>query len=301
MVGGLVWLSYGTLVGHGHLAVQLELFGRMSWYALAGLAIGKIVVTSITMHGGGTGGVFTPSLYLGAVTGGSVGVLLALLFPQLGLHPESFALVGMGAVVAGATAAPLTGILIVFEMTNDYAIMLPLMLATAVSYVIARRFEQDSLYSGWLRRRGERLQSGASRDVLAGLRVADVVDSNPRTVAESATLAEMLAQLDSASENDFPVVDGDSRLCGMISVVELGRIVRDTQDLADMIIAADIVTPTVTVRRDETLLDVVRKMGVQGAGTLPVVDAPTGRLIGVVTRAHVLAMYERAVARAAVV
>ena len=152
---------------------------RMSWTALALLALGSILATSITLSFGGSGGVFTPSLFVGAATGGAFGVALADLFPGLGLRPEAYALVGMGAVVAAATVAPITGMLLVFEMTNDYKIVLPLMLTTVIANLVARRIEPDSLYSGWLRRRGERLQHGADRDVLAGLRVADAFDPAP--------------------------------------------------------------------------------------------------------------------------
>ena len=119
LVGLIVFASKGVLVGYGHLAVRLEVFGRMAWYALALLAIGKIIATAITLNFGGSGGVFTPSLYIGAATGGAFGAALAALFPGLHLHPEAYALVGMGALIAGATDAPVTGILIVFEMTND--------------------------------------------------------------------------------------------------------------------------------------------------------------------------------------
>src|SRR5690606_15477417 len=116
--------------GDGHLSIPLDLFGRMPWFTLLLLAFGKIIATSITLNAGGSGGVFTPALYVGAATGGAFGAALASLFPDLPLSAEAYALVGMGAVVAAATHAPITGILIVFEMTNDYQIMLPLMLAT---------------------------------------------------------------------------------------------------------------------------------------------------------------------------
>jgi CIC family chloride channel protein len=176
LVGLMVWASGGALVGYGHLGIRLEVFGRMAWTTLALLAVGKIVATALTLGSGGSGGVFTPSLFIGAATGGAFGVALDTLFPGLGLAPEAYALVGMGAVVAAATHAPITAILIVFEMTNDYAIMLPLMLCTVIATVVARHVEPDSLYSGWLRRRGEHLEHGADRDVLVGLRVEDVYD-----------------------------------------------------------------------------------------------------------------------------
>ena len=109
-------------------------------------------------------------------------------FPTWGFRPEAYALVGMGALVAAATAAPITGILLVFEMTNDYEIVLPLMLTTVIANLVARRIEPDSLYSGWLRRRGERLEHGTDRDVLAGSRVAAAFDPAPQVVGEDASM-----------------------------------------------------------------------------------------------------------------
>lgn len=160
LVGAIVFLSRGVLAGSGHLAFSLEEFARMEWYLLLLLVVGKILATSITLNAGGSGGVFTPTLFVGAATGGAVGVALAGIFPGLGLYPQAYALVGMGALVAAATHAPLTGILLVFEITNDYAIMMPLMLTTVIAYVVAKHIERDSLYSGWLRRRGERIEQG---------------------------------------------------------------------------------------------------------------------------------------------
>jgi chloride channel protein, CIC family len=304
-VGLLVWLSGGVLVGYGHLSVRLELFGRMGLGVLALLVIGKILATSITLGFGGSGGVFTPSLYIGATTGGAFGVALSRLFPTLGLHPEAYALVGMGAVVAAATAAPITAILIVFEMTNDYAIVVPLMIASVIAQVVARRVEPDSLYSGWLRRRGEHLVDGADRDILAGVPVLDVLDSNPTVIAESATVDQLLQHLDQllghlgpSDLTEFPVVTPDRQLVGVISVAELGRIAHDAQAFSPVIIAADVAGPTEIAAPSDSLLEATRKMGIRGRNSLPVVDPETGKLLGVITRAHVLAMYERAVAGA---
>jgi chloride channel protein, CIC family len=299
VVGVAVWMSSGVLVGYGHLAVRLDVFGRMALGALVLLVAGKIFVTAITMGFGGTGGVFTPSLYLGAATGGAFGVALAALFPSLRLHPEAYALVGMGAMVAAATGAPITAILIVFEMTNDYAIVLPLMLTSVIALAVARHLEPDDLYSGWLRRRGEHLEHGEDRDVLAGLRVADTLDPDPPTVVEHATVDEMLDHLGHTDLTELPVVDGEGHLLGTVTIAELGRLARDQGALAALLMAADVAGPTETVSPADTLLDATRRMGVRGSGSLPVVDPATGRLVGVVTRAHVLARYEQAVAGAA--
>lgn len=296
LVGVLVWLSGGALVGYGHLAVHLELFGRTAWTTLALLMLGKIVATSVTLGVGGSGGVFTPSLYIGATLGGAFGVMLDQLFPGLGLHPEMYALVGMGAVVGAATAAPITAILMVFEMTNDYAIVLPLMLATVISTLIARRLEPDSLYSGWLRRRGEHIQHGADRDVLARLRVADAYDSSPQVIGESATVDQLLDQLGRGESTEFPVVDSDLRLAGVIRISDLGRIARSSHELTPLLLAADIAVDVESVHPEDSLLTVVRRLGVLGTASVPVTERETDRLLGIITRAHVLSLYERTLA-----
>jgi chloride channel protein, CIC family len=296
LVGVLVLLSKGLLVGHGHLAVHLDVFGGMSWTALALLALGSILATSITLNTGGSGGVFTPSLYVGAATGGAFGVALTGLFPDLGLRPEPYALVGMGAVVAASTSAPITGMLLVFEMTNDYEIVLPLMLTTVIANLVARRLEPDSLYSGWLRRRGEHLQHGADRDVLAGLRVADAFDPAPQVVGETAPLNQLLEHLGSGALTDLPVVDEQRRLIGIIPIADLGRLAGEPRENTTHLVASEVTIPAETVAPGDNLLEAIRRMGVRGAPSIPVVDRATGHLLGLVSRAHVLAVYERAVA-----
>ncbi len=295
LVGALVALSGGTLVGFGHLAIHLDMFGRMTWWALAALALGKVLATSVTLNFGGSGGVFTPSLYIGAATGGALGVALTHLFPHAGLHPETYALVGMGAMIAGATDAPITGILLVFEMTNDYAMVLPLMLAVVVCSRVSRRLVPDSLYSGWLRRRGETLDHGQDPDALGGVRVGDVYDVAPIAVTEDTPVASLVEQLGHTDQPALPVVDADGRVTGVITQGELARAARDSAALGGLVIAADLARPSETVAADDSLLLAVRRLGVRGAAALPVVDPASGRLAGLLTRAHVLAAYERAV------
>jgi CBS domain-containing protein len=231
---------------------------------------------------------------LGAAAGALLGILLRFTGWFHATQPEMYALVGMGAVVAATTGAPITGILLVFEMTNDYEIVLPLMLATVVANLVARRLEPDSLYSGWLRRRGERLQHGADRDVMAGLRVADAYDRAAAVVADSASLDLLLAHLGRGAYTDLPVVDEEHRLVGIITLADLGRLA-GSRDVSPDLVAADVATEGESVTPGDSLLEAVRRMGIRGTPSLPVVDPATGRLLGVVGRAHVLALYERAV------
>jgi chloride channel protein, CIC family len=185
-------------------------------------------------------------------------------------------------------------------MTNDYAIVLPLMLTTVIAYLIARRIEPDSLYSGWLRRRGENLEHGTDRDVLAGLRVLDAFDPAPQLVDEAEPVEKLIAHLGRGAYVDLPVVDAGGRLVGIITLADLGRIAGEHRDLASHLKAVDIASPVESVAPDDSLLEAIRRMGVRGAPSIPVVDPRTGRLLGLVSRAHILALYERTVARSPV-
>ncbi|HRZ10320.1 MAG TPA: chloride channel protein [Gemmatimonadales bacterium] len=299
LVGGLAFLSGGLLVGAGHLAIPLDRFRELSWYLLALLALGKIVATSITLNTGGSGGLLTPSLFVGASVGAAFGSLVLTLFPGLHLSAEPYALVGMGAVIAAATNAPMTGIFMVWEMTGNSAIILPLMLSVVVSHAVARRLEQDSLYSGWLRRRGEHIEHGADRDVLSGLRVDDAFDRKPAVIPGEAPASQFLTHLGSGSQDLFPVVDEQGTLLGVLTVPELARISREDRDRHPTILARQVVLPSETLQPGDSLLEAMRRMGARGAGALPVVDpAEQGRFVGLLSQGDVWGLYERILAGA---
>ena len=296
LVGVLVFLSHGVLVGYGHLAVRLEVFGRMAWYSLALLAVGKVLATSITVNLGGSGGLFTPSLYIGAATGGAFGVVVRELFPDLAITPEAYALVGMGALVAAAIDAPITGILIVFEMTNDYAIMPALMMVVAVASVVARRIEPDSLYSGYLRRRGEVVQKHGS-DVLSTLRIQGMVEPAAPLVHD-APLERVLSHVAASGDMDIPVVTATNVAVGMIRVNDIDRLTHEDRMAGRVILAIDLAVQTEVVLPQDLLFSAVQKMELSGVNTLPVIDAGSGELLGVVTRRRIIDVYQEKIASA---
>jgi CIC family chloride channel protein len=202
----------------------------------------------------------------------------------------------MGSVIAAATNAPMTGILMVFEMTDNSAIMLPLMLSVVVSHAVARRLERDSLYSGWLRRRGEHIQHGQDQDALASLRVADAYDPSPTVIGGDAVATRFLSHLGTVHQEVFPVVAEDSSLLGVLSVEDLMRIARrDSQDQSRLV-ARVAARPSETLAAEDSLLEAVRRMGVRGVAALPVVDRATGRLRGLLTQSDVGGLYGRLLA-----
>jgi CIC family chloride channel protein len=295
-VGGMTVVSGGLLVTAGHLAIPLDKFSQVGWYLVMMAAVGKIITTSVTLNTGGSGGLFTPSLYVGAATGSAFGGLLITLFPRLHLSAEPYALVGMGSIIAAATNAPMTGILMVFEMTNDSSIMLPLMLSVVVSHAVARRLERDSLYSGWLRRRGEHFEHGEDRDVLGGLRVHDAFDRSPILVQDRELAARFLLHLGAGTQDVFPIVDGGQHLCGVLTVADLARISREDRELHLRLTAAEVAQPSEAVAAEDSLLEAMRRMGVRGAAALPVVEPESGRVVGLLSRSDVLGLYGRILA-----
>jgi CIC family chloride channel protein len=298
VVGALAFLSSGLLVGSGHLAIPLDRFARLAWYLLALLAVGKIVATAITLNTGGSGGLFTPSLYVGAAVGSAFGTVLLEFFPGLHLSAEPYALVGMGSLIAGALNAPMTGILMVWEMTDNSAIMVPLMLSVVVSHALARRMERDSLYSGWLRRRGEHIEHGADRDVLAGLRVDDAFDRTPVVIPDDSVANQFLTHLGAGTQDVFPVVDRGGSLLGVLTVADLARISRLDRERHHALLARDVAQPTETLAGGDSLLEAMRRMGARGAAALPVVDRERARLAGLLSRSDVLGLYGRILAGA---
>lgn len=180
-------------------------------------------------------------------------------------------------------------------MTNDYAIVLPLMLAIVVCQFVTHGFVHDNLYSGWLRRRGELLEHGASRDVPAGLRVADAMDENAVVVGEGEPVAALLNHIGHSDQGLFPVVDDRGRYLGVLTTSDLGAVTRAGGTLDRELVAIDVATNSETLTPKDSLLQAIRRMGVRGFRSLPVIDV-TGRLVGVVSRSGILSPYERSVA-----
>lgn len=293
-VGLIVHLSGGLLIGNGHLAIPTRVFGGIAWYLLLALALAKSVATAVTLGSGGSGGVFTPTLFIGAALGGAMGRLATDILPHFGLHPEAWGLVGMAGLVAGANRAPITAIFMVFEMTDDYGLVLPLMLVSVIAYATARRFAPYGLYDGWLARRGEHLAHGADRALMHRIQARDALDAHPVTVEPGAPLAEVIAAAARTRHTSLPVVDTDMSLVGVITYADLRQAMLDRGELAQLLVAADLAEPTEVVLPTDSLREVLRKMNARAIDLIPVVESEARPvLVGVLSRADVLAAYER--------
>ena len=256
----------------------------------------KPFLTSLTLAGGGSGGIFAPSLFLGAALGTSFGLICNLLFPQFSANPGVYAIVGMGAVVAGTTQGLLSAILIVYEMTGDYRIILPIMIAAGLSSWVARYIDPESIYMKKLSRRGETLARGLDMQSLEHVRVRNVMIRNFPTVSYTDSVDQIMrvARANLHIES-LPVMDADDKLIGIIRAEDLHRVL--DADLAPHLVnAEDIVMKSpLSVSPELNLLEAMRDFGSRDVETLPVETGKgaSRRLVGLLLRADVLSRYRR--------
>ncbi len=267
---------------------------------MAGLIVLKIVATSFTLGSGNSGGVFAPALFLGAVLGGMIGTIANSLWPEIALHPGAYAIVGMAAVFAGAARAPITSVLIVFEMSGDYKLILPLMMATVLSTFVAEYLLGDSIYTINLRHKGLNLQHGRDVDLMQCLTVGEAMSKEPYVVDESLPLADLDRLFQRTHGHSFPVVDGAQRLIGMVSISDYDRALEKggsaNRRVADIATRGDILV----AYEDEAVSDALQRIGTRDVNKLPVVSRlDPAKVIGVVRRRDIIRAYNVALSRRA--
>lgn len=259
------------------------------------LAAAKIVGTCFTLGSGGSGGVFAPGLFIGATTGAGFGLLVQQtgLFPNI--NPAGYALVGMAAVIAASMHAPLTATLMLFELTRDYRVILPIMLAAVIALAVAVRFEPASIYTLQLFRRGVRVTTGAIR-ALQRVVVADLPPVFAPMVRPTESLAHLLTLSRASDAHDFVVTDSHGRFLGMVLGSDLRVLLLETEAMP-LLNVSDVMRNDVPVLRpDETLDHVISQFAGQTLHALPIVDRNNVINDGAcLTRAAVMARYERSV------
>ena len=303
VLGGLLVGAIGIAVpevfSRGYDSVTHALDGRLLATAMVLYVVSKLVATSLTLGAGGSGGIFAPSLFMGAMLGGAVGVAAQQLawFPVA--PPGAYALVGMGAVVAATTHGPITAIIILFELTNDYKIILPLMISCILSTLIATRIKKESIYTIKLARRGIDLSRGRELNLLRGVRVGEVMRQDYETVSRTASLEELYKRMMHSPHHDFFVVNDDGSLAGVVSTDDLSRALPDMSDLVGLAIADDVANHEIqALHESDTLDDAMRIFGARHLDELPVVTLQTRRPAGSLHKRDLIAAYNREILKA---
>ncbi|MCA9935237.1 MAG: chloride channel protein [Ardenticatenaceae bacterium] len=299
---GIYFLPDREVLGPG-----LEFIGEaiaeditLSLGLMASLLLWKLVATGLTLGSGNSGGVFAPALFMGAVLGGMVGTLAHSAWPDVAANPGAYAIVGMAAVFAAAARAPITAVLIVFEMSNDYKLILPLMLATVLSTLLAEHLFSESIYTLKLKLKGISLQRGRDLDLLQSMQVREAMTANPFVVQMNTPLTKLGDFFQQTHSHSFPVVDEGSRLVGMVSLRDYDRAIEQGECDGRTVIQIATTGNLLIAFDDEPLGNAIQRLGVRGINKMPVVTrAEPERVIGVIRRSDIVKAYNVALMRKA--
>jgi len=295
---GLIMTKFPQVFGVGYGAINEALFNRLSGMFLLFLVFLKIAATSVTLGSGGSGGVFAPSLFIGAMAGGFFGWIANLLFPALTASPAAYALVGMGAVVAGTTHAPITAIIIIFELSGNYKIILPMMITCILSTILASSLKKGSIYTIKLLRRNVDISGGMEQNILRTMEVGRFMTENPPTIPEGMHLLDLINTFKRADVSYLHVVNENGDLTGIISFRDI-RPLFEERDLHSLVVAKDVATGDLkTVRPHDSILTALKTMSDLGISQLPVVGGENGRkVVGILRDKDVIAAYDKAIIR----
>jgi len=291
---GSMGLYYPQVLGMGYEVITDALNGSLAFNLLLILFFLKILAFSFILGSGGSGGVIAPSLFTGAMLGGAFGTVANLFFPGTIAESGAYAMVGMGAVFAGTARAPLTAILILFEMTRDYSLVLPLMFSCVLSNVMSNALHSESIFTEGLRRKGFKIRKGREIDIMESMFVKDAMVQHVQTVSEDKNVGTLIALMQASRHAGFPVLDSKGKLSGIVTLSDLRSKVKYGE--VDKKIG-DISTRNVEVAYpDETLETVLKRLGSKQIGRIPVVDREDRtKLLGLITRSDVVNSYTKKV------
>jgi len=296
---GLIALIFPHIMGVGYDTINDALYGNMFWYLALALVFIKILATSITLGSGGSGGIFAPSLFMGAMLGFFFGNAVHTIFPEVTATPGAYALVAMGGLVAGTTRAPITAIIIVFELTNDYSIILPLMVTCIISTILSSKLSRESIYTLKLLLRNIGIKEGMEVNIMDSLYVKDIFRKDVETIKDSENFNQIVNKILKGKSAEYPVIDKDENVKGIISIYDIKGFFLEKEQLKDLLIATDIASTRFESLPPETscqtALDIMSRFDLEG---LPVVNSENGKkLIGYIWRKDIQDAYQKEIER----
>jgi len=291
-------VGYGAHYGpggefHESGTVDNILMGEVGAFVVLGLLALKVLATSITLGSGGSGGVFAPSLFVGAALGSACGSVANHYFPDATAPIGAYAMVGMAAFFAVVVRGPITAILIIFELTGEYEIILPVMTSVVVGVIVAHIFSKNSIYTIRLERKGIQLSQLEERDVMKTVTVSQVMSRNFPSVPPDMPVPDLLRQMEKSELLGFPVIDAYGRLQGLVTLTDVhGATGKEDADLSTLTVDDISTKSPVVAYPDETLHHVLLQLGARDFKRIPVVDRndPT-KFLGVLRRHDIVQAY----------
>jgi CIC family chloride channel protein len=302
VVTQLSWERMPHIFNVGYDVIESALSNELLLGAVLVLLVLKLIATDLTLGSGGSGGVFAPSLFMGAMLGTAFGLAANIILPDITAPPGAYALVGMAAVFAAGAHAPITAVLILFELTGDYRIILPLMLTVVVSTLLAQwMLKGESIYTLKLSRRGVRLQRGHDIDVMQSVSVGEVMTTDIEPASANMTLVGLSELLSQTRHHGVPLVDKEGRLVGVATVTDVDQAI--ARNAPRRIQALEIGTPRdqlVVAYPDESMGEALQRMGRRGLGRLPVISREQpDELLGIIRRGDIIEAYNVGLTRRA--
>ena len=296
---GIIALTFPQIMGVGYDTINNALFGNMIWYIALALVFIKILATSLTLGSGGSGGIFAPSLFMGAMLGYFFGSFVHQYFPDITASPGAYALVAMGGLVAGTTRAPITAIIIVFELTNDYHIILPLMITCIISTILSARFSRESIYTLKLLLRNIGIKEGVETNVMDSIDVKDVYSTDFESINDTDNFSQVVNKVISGKEFDFPVLTEDGKIFGIISLNDIKDYLFEKDSLQNLLIAGDIANTNFdTITPDDNCGTAMEKLRYSRYEGLSVIENKgSKKIIGFIRRKEILDAYHKAIER----
>jgi len=287
------------MYGSGFPFIEQVLNDKSTFWMLLLLVFLKPLATSFTLGSGNSGGVFAPSLFIGAMLGGCLGIVFETYFPSVSGSAEAYALVGMAALFSATARAPLTAMLIVFEMSNDYLMILPLMVAGITACYFAQWLHPESIYTIKLAKRGIRFSEGRDMDIMQGVKVEEVMRTRLVTIDKDQPISDLMALFQETNLLGFPVVTAGKKLWGIITLQDVHRAQsEDNANLRDLKVSDLAVEGPIAVYPDEPIWVAIQKMSPRDLARLPVVSRDgTMRLVGSISRSDILRAYDVGIVR----
>ena len=285
---GIIGLQFPQIFGVGYPFVNKALSGSYTLYILSILLVLKLIATSISYGTGSCGGIFAPTLFLGAMAGGSVASVMEIVFPSIIGNSGSYALVGMGAAFASVIRAPMTSVLIIFELTQDYNVILALMIANTISFSLSKYWQPESIYGSLSHQDGIALPNYETDHILHEIHVEDAMVTDVKTLSNKCTVREAIEETRNLAYSGYPILDENKKLEGMISRYDF-RQAQAIQKEDDKITEFATTKYVLHAHPDQSLDSVMAKLGSRRISRLPVVsrEDPT-RLLGIITSEDVI-------------
>jgi len=296
---GSIGIFFPQILSDGYEYIENAFSGSMDLSLMFILVFLKIIATSITLGSGGAGGVFAPALFIGAMAGGAFGGFVHYLFPSFTSSPGAYAMVGVGAFLASVTHAPLTGMFLLFEMTGNYKIIIPIMFATTIGTFVAHRIMPESIDTYELAQKGINIHAGREATILSSIKVKDVMRRDFMTVRDKVNLKEFIdLVIEGSGGFYYPVVDSKGEMVGIISLQDVRKVLYE-EYIKEIVTVGELATEDVlTLTPEDNLADALHHFAEMDIDEIPVVATDNPRkVVGMLRRGDVISIYNREILR----